>query len=67
MLITIKSLLNHCWPSPAFAAMQARELAWDVERQCLAPLEPMLRLRLHNEVSDALDSWVHLTIGDLSL
>ncbi|CAL1130221.1 unnamed protein product, partial [Cladocopium goreaui] len=29
---------------------EARELAWDVERQCLAPLEPMLRLRLHNEV-----------------
>eukprot|EP00434_Breviolum_minutum_P026200 symbB.v1.2.023161.t1/scaffold2099.1/size89596/8 len=29
---------------------EARELAWDVERQGLAPLEPLLRLRLHNEV-----------------
>ena len=30
---------------------EARELAWDVERQGLAPLEPLLRLRLHNEAS----------------
>ena len=29
---------------------EVRELAWDAQRQALAPLDPLLRLRLQNEV-----------------
>ncbi|CAJ1399673.1 unnamed protein product [Effrenium voratum] len=30
--------------------LEVRELAWDAQRQALAPLDPLLRLRLQNEV-----------------
>lgn len=43
--------------SPLDHPLQARELAWDVERQALAPLEPLLLLRLHNEATRNGGSW----------